>query len=111
MVRAVQQGSDAALSPVSGSHGRNTRSSTLVAEPVQTLESVEAANKALDDRLRQIGLRVVNVASDGRCHETQYRAPCLDSLPQETAFSASSHTSYLMIPAVTRNYVPPSATT
>jgi hypothetical protein len=51
----------------SGSHGRNTRSSTLVAEPVQTLESVEAANKALDDRLRQIGLRVVNVASDGEC--------------------------------------------
>ncbi|KAI5448939.1 hypothetical protein NCC49_005761 [Naganishia albida] len=49
------------------SHGRNTRSSTLVAEPVQTLESVEAANKALDTRLRQIGLRVFNVASDGNC--------------------------------------------
>ncbi|KAJ9104635.1 hypothetical protein QFC21_002133 [Naganishia friedmannii] len=49
------------------SHGRNTRSSTLAADPAQTLESVGAANKALDDRLREIGLRVVNVASDGNC--------------------------------------------
>ncbi|KAJ9098948.1 hypothetical protein QFC19_006172 [Naganishia cerealis] len=49
------------------SHGRNTRSNTLAADPAQTLETVGAANKALDDRLREIGLRVVNVASDGNC--------------------------------------------